>query len=81
MYLHPILGRPNLTLQTESRAVRLELAGKRAAAVHVQREGGRVDRIAAQREIIVACGSVDTPRLLLLSGIGPRASSSTSAST
>ena len=73
MYLHPILGRPNLTLQTESRAVRLELAGKRAAAVHVQREGGRVDRIAARREIIVACGSVDTPRLLLLSGIGPRA--------
>ena len=73
MYLHPILGRSNLTLQTESRAVRVELSGKRAAAVHVQREGGRVDRVAARREIIVACGSVDTPRLLLLSGIGPRA--------
>ena len=38
----------------------------------MQRDSGARDRIAARKEIIVSCGSVDTPRLLLYSGIGPR---------
>ena len=74
MYLHPIMGsRPNLSIQVRSRALRLELSGGRARAVHVEREGGGHDRVAARKEIIVCCGSVDTPRLLMYSGIGPRA--------
>jgi choline dehydrogenase len=72
MYLHPILDRPNLSIQTESRAMRLDIQGGRAVAVEVQRDSGARDRIAARKEIVVACGSVDTPRLLLYSGIGPR---------
>ncbi len=73
MYLHPIMGRrPNLEVQVRSRALRLELQGKRATAVHVRREDGRNDRVAARREIVVCCGSVDSPRLLMYSGIGPR---------
>src|SRR5947209_2560876 len=73
MYLHPIMGsRPNLSIQTGSRALRLELAGKRAVAVLVERDSGTHDRIEARREIVVSCGSVDTPRLLMYSGIGPR---------
>jgi len=74
MYLHPILGqRPNLTVQTETRAMRVETSAGRAVAVHVQRESGTSDRIEARREIVLCAGSIDTPRLLLYSGIGPRA--------
>ena len=73
MYLHPILGsRPNLTLQTRSRAMRIECRDGRAVAVHVERDGGTHDRVEAGKEIVVCCGSVDSPRLLLYSGIGPR---------
>jgi choline dehydrogenase len=72
MYLHPILGRSNLSVQTESRAMRIETSDGRATAVIVQRADGARDRIAARKEIIVAAGSIDTPRLLLYSGIGPR---------
>ena len=52
--------------------MRIEISGGRATAVEVQRDAGARDRIAARKEIIVAAGSVDTPRLLLYSGIGPR---------
>jgi choline dehydrogenase len=73
MYLHPILGsRSNLDTQTRSRAVRLECKEGRAVAVHVERDGSGHDRIEARKEIIVCCGSVDSPRLLMYSGIGPR---------
>jgi choline dehydrogenase len=73
MYLHPILDtRSNLTLQTRSRAQRIEVKDGRAVAVHVERDGGRLDRVAARREVIVCCGSIDSPRLLLYSGIGPK---------
>ena len=72
MYLHPVLHRPNLTVQTESRVMRIETSNGRATAVDVLRDSGRRDRIAARREIIVAAGSIDTPRLLQYSGIGPR---------
>lgn len=73
MYLHPILdSRTNLTLQTRSRAMRVECRDGRAVAVHVERDGGGNDRVQARKEIVVSCGSVDTPRLLLYSGIGRR---------
>jgi choline dehydrogenase len=73
MYLHPILSdRSNLSLQTRSRAMRIETKDGRAVAVDVERDGGGRDRVEAHKEIIVSCGSVDTPRLLLYSGIGPR---------
>jgi choline dehydrogenase len=74
MYLHPIMdSRSNLSVQCDTRAMRLDVQGGRAVAVHVQRADGGADRIAARREIVVSCGSVDSPRLLLYSGIGPRA--------
>jgi choline dehydrogenase len=74
MYLHPIMdSRANLSVQCETRAMRLEVQGGRAVAVHVQRADGGTERIAARREIVVSCGSVDSPRLLLYSGIGRRA--------
>jgi choline dehydrogenase len=66
-YLHPIIGkRPNLTVLTETWVRRVNLEGGRA--VSVDTDAGTIH---AEHEIVVAGGSVDTPRLLLLSGIGP----------
>src|SRR6202035_3747720 len=65
MYLHPIVdSRPNLSVQTRSRAMQIECKDGRAVAVHVERDDGAWhDRVEASKEIIVCCGSVDTPRL------------------
>jgi choline dehydrogenase len=52
--------------------VKVQVKNGRATGVHVVREGGVHDLVEARREIVLACGSIDTPRLLLLSGIGPR---------
>jgi choline dehydrogenase-like flavoprotein len=70
--LHGILGdRANLHLVLESRAVGLELEGGRATGVRVVRSDGRELVVRARLETVVACGAIDTPRLLMLSGIGP----------
>ncbi|MFJ2177383.1 GMC family oxidoreductase [Streptomyces sp. NPDC087851] len=72
-YLHPFLDRPNLHLLLETWAYRLELAGTRATGVRVRTADGEEKLIEARAEVIVCAGAVDTPRLLLHSGIGPRA--------
>ncbi|MEU0282120.1 GMC oxidoreductase [Streptomyces sp. NPDC006195] len=72
-YLHPFLDRPNLRLLLETWAFRLELAGTRARGVRVRTADGAERLIEARREVLVCAGAVDTPRLLLHSGIGPRA--------
>ncbi|MFJ7148840.1 GMC family oxidoreductase [Streptomyces sp. NPDC100445] len=72
-YLHPVLDeRPNLHLFLETWAFRLELDGTRAEGVHVRTGDGEELLIRARREVVVCAGAVDTPRLLLHSGIGPR---------
>src|SRR6476619_1320757 len=66
-YLHPIMGRrPNLTILTNTWVRRVSLENGRAVSVSTDNGDARADR-----EIIVSGGSIDTPRLLLLSGIGP----------
>lgn len=70
-YLHPVsAGRPNLTVSTSSRARRLLLDGDLCIGVELQR-GGELVTVRATAEVIVSSGAVDSPRLLLLSGIGP----------
>lgn len=72
-YLHPVLqSRPNLRLLTGARATRVVLEGNRAAGVEFRDASGSVRIARARREIVLSCGAIDTPRLLLLSGIGPR---------
>ena len=66
-YLKPARGRPNLTVKTTSPVARLLLEGGRARGVEL-RSGRRID---AEREVILAAGSIGSPHLLLLSGIGP----------
>ncbi|WP_306209912.1 GMC family oxidoreductase [Actinoplanes sp. RD1] len=70
-YLHPHLGRPNLTIRTGTWAFALETAGDRVTGVRV-RSQGRTDTVRAD-EYVLSAGAIDTPRLLLLSGIGPAA--------
>ncbi|MEU1335108.1 GMC family oxidoreductase [Streptomyces sp. NPDC005863] len=70
-YLHPVrAGRSNLTVSTDSRALRLLFDGDRCTGVEFERDGDR-HTVRATAETIVSCGAVDSPRLLLLSGIGP----------
>jgi choline dehydrogenase len=69
-YLRPALERPNLTVVTRALSERVVLEGRRAAGVAYLRQGGRVTAKAA-REVILAAGSIGSPQLLQLSGIGP----------
>jgi choline dehydrogenase-like flavoprotein len=76
-YLHPIAAdRANLHMELETRVLRVVIdpggdSGRRARAIEVERPGGGRAEIAARREIVLCAGSIDTPRLLLLSGVGP----------
>ncbi|MFE1783421.1 GMC family oxidoreductase [Streptomyces sp. NPDC059506] len=72
-YLHPFLDRPNLHLMLETWAYRLELDGGRATGVRVRTADGEEKLVAAAREVVLCAGAVDTPRLLLHSGVGPAA--------
>jgi choline dehydrogenase-like flavoprotein len=69
-YLHPVRGRPNLTVQTHARVLRVVVENGRAAGVELAK-GRRRETLRAAREVIVSAGAINSPRLLLLSGIGP----------
>ncbi|WP_033325346.1 GMC family oxidoreductase [Streptomyces yerevanensis] len=70
-YLHPFLDRPNLTILLETWAYKLELDGTRARGVHVRTKDGEEILVRAENEVLLCAGAVDSPRLLLHSGIGP----------
>ncbi|HSP38269.1 MAG TPA: GMC family oxidoreductase N-terminal domain-containing protein [Frankiaceae bacterium] len=74
-YLHDVLGsRPNLTVEFETRVLQIEFdEQRRAVGVRVRRDDHSTSRVGAAREVVLCAGSVDTPRLLLLSGVGPAA--------
>jgi choline dehydrogenase len=60
---------PTLEVHTGARVQRIEISGRRATAV-AYRHGG-VAKIAPAREVILCAGALETPKLLLLSGVGP----------
>ena len=69
-FLHPVMDRPNLTVVTGAEVTRIVVTDGRATGVEYSVRGRR--RTAqADREVIVSAGAINTPRLLLLSGIGP----------
>jgi choline dehydrogenase-like flavoprotein len=71
-YLTPNLDRPNLSVVTSVQVQRVVLEGTRA--VGVEAEVGGVRRLfAARREVLLAAGALQSPQLLMLSGIGPAA--------
>ncbi|MGZ8288188.1 MAG: GMC family oxidoreductase [Telluria sp.] len=68
-FLHPALGRPNLTVLTGAHAERVLFDGKRAVGVAFRR-GGSAASVGARREVLLAGGAINSPQLLMLSGIG-----------
>ncbi|HET6951300.1 MAG TPA: GMC family oxidoreductase N-terminal domain-containing protein [Acidimicrobiales bacterium] len=69
-YLAPVRKRPNLTVRTGAIVTRVVLDGTRAAGVEYRHDGGPHQARAAT-EVILSAGSLVTPKLLMLSGIGP----------
>jgi len=69
-FLQPALGRPNLLLRTGAQVERLVIADGHASAVAYRRHG-RVETAKVRGEIILAAGSIGSPHILQLSGIGP----------
>ena len=73
-YLHPVMAeRPNLDIRTEAWCKRVLLSRDlRASGVEFALPGQLGSAyVRARREVIVCCGAIDTPKLLMLSGIGP----------
>jgi choline dehydrogenase len=71
-YLRPVMQRLNLHVLLCAEVTRLHFSGLRATGVEfVQR--GRLHRVAAGCEVVVSLGAINTPKLLMLSGLGPRA--------
>jgi choline dehydrogenase len=69
-FIEPVRHRRNLTVRTGVTVQRILLDGRRAHGVSVL-EDGRLREIRATREVIVSCGSLKSPQLLMVSGIGP----------
>ncbi|MFE0050291.1 GMC family oxidoreductase [Streptomyces sp. NPDC059013] len=73
-YLHPLLGnRPNLEVRTGVRARRLLFSadGRCTGVEYLEPDTVHTSAVTARGEVVVACGAIDSPKLLMLSGIGP----------
>src|SRR5260221_1171630 len=68
-FLRPALSRPNLTLLLNTDVVKLNFKGTRCVGVRINTDGAVKD-IVADREVVLAAGSIHSPKLLMLSGIG-----------
>ena len=67
-----VLKRPNLRVETSALATRILFEGRRAMGVEY-RQGGRMRLVRAREEVLISAGTVNSPQLLQLSGIGPGA--------
>jgi choline dehydrogenase-like flavoprotein len=71
-FLTPNLSRPNLQVITGAQVTRIVMEGKRAVGVEYIL-GGEVKQIKAAREVLLSAGALQSPQILMLSGIGPAA--------
>ncbi|GAB7324129.1 hypothetical protein MBLNU13_g07511t1 [Cladosporium sp. NU13] len=75
-YIHPILrgdeNRPNLTVLTNAWVEKLNLTGNKVTGLNVKQQDGTRHTIRPKCETILCAGAVDTPRLMMLSGLGPK---------
>jgi choline dehydrogenase len=69
-YLRPAMKRPNLRVEIRALAHRVLFDGKRAVGIEYSQDGV-VQRARARREVLLAGGSINSPQLLQLSGVGP----------
>ncbi|CVL00493.1 related to cellobiose dehydrogenase [Fusarium mangiferae] len=75
-YVHPIIRgeerRPNLTILTEAHVSKINIEKSIADSVDITLKSGDRYTVVPRKEIILCGGAIDTPRLMLLSGLGPR---------
>ncbi len=69
-YLKPVRARENLQIITNALVTRVNLEGKRATGLTYKDAVGKVHRVAASREVILCGGAINSPQILMLSGIG-----------
>lgn len=69
-YLRPAMNRDNLTVLVKAMGIRILFEGSRAAGIAYVKGGARRE-VSATREVVLAGGAINTPQLLMLSGIGP----------
>jgi choline dehydrogenase len=71
-FLHPAMARKNLEVRTNARASRIIFEGKRAVGIrYLAAPGAPAKEVRARREVILSTGTVNTARLLQVSGVGP----------
>lgn len=75
-YIHPILRgeekRPNLTILTNAWVSKVNVEGDVVTGVNMTLQSGVKRTLRAKKETVLCAGAVDTPRLMMLSGLGPR---------
>jgi len=71
-YLHPAMKRITLSVRTNALVTRILFSGTQANGVRY-RMGGQNHEVRARREVIVCAGTINSPQLLMLSGVGPAA--------
>ncbi|MEX0282640.1 MAG: GMC family oxidoreductase [Arenibacterium sp.] len=69
-YLNPVKSRENLNILTNAQVDRLEFDGRQVTGVTYRDRGGRTQTVKARKEVILCGGSINSPQLLMLSGIG-----------
>lgn len=72
-FLNPVKDRDNLTIVTHAQVEKVEITDKRATGVSYRDKGGTLHTVTAREEIILSGGSINSPQLLMLSGIGEAA--------
>jgi choline dehydrogenase len=70
-YLTPYLNRPNLTVLTNSHVNKINIKNKTAKGVQIERNNQVIDLL-AKKEVILSAGAINSPQILMLSGIGPK---------
>ena len=70
-YLHPVQERPNLTVVTHAQVNRVLIEDKKAVGV-IYEKGGAEETVMAHNEVILSGGAFGSPKVLMLSGIGPK---------
>lgn len=69
-YLKPVLSRSNLIVETNAQVTRMLFEKRRVANVEYI-QNGKIRQSRVEREVILCCGSINSPQLLMLSGVGP----------
>ncbi|XP_076283483.1 glucose dehydrogenase [FAD, quinone]-like [Lasioglossum baleicum] len=70
-FIRPVRDRLNLDVAINALATKINFVGKKAVGIELEMNG-RTHRVQAKREVILSAGSINSPQLLLLSGVGPK---------